>query len=71
MRGSVSTVSPGRLNWTKVGLKVVGSLAGIAVEFPRLNWTKVGLKDELDDLAARSEGGLNWTKVGLKAYGGA
>ena len=54
-----------RLNWTKVGLKVVRSMLGIPKSCS-LNWTKVGLKGHIQDPGLRGRGSLNWTKVGLK-----
>ena len=54
-----------RLNWTKVGLKVLPQRRLHTAE-PRLNWTKVGLKGYRGIIQPGQTGCLNWTKVGLK-----
>ena len=54
------------LNWTKVGLKVIG-VVGYNYAKNSLNWTKVGLKAAEEQAAEAVAQCLNWTKVGLKA----
>ena len=39
------TTAPRSLNWTKVGLKVLGVAKLFAAIIAGLNWTKVGLKE--------------------------